>query len=245
MKIKAHANPLDTSELRLRFAKRLEAECEDFFQVSQVEMAIANVVDWYNKHPNNDNLKLTINSLNDTYPRFFLQLLVKYGTDGSQVFTLQFEIELEDVAVYQYCPICMAKGVKRERRPDGNDTCENGHTYPSRDRLMCITEPKAHKPKDAVKTEPNLNFEALKSFADTLRDKLNTLNHKVSVLKGEGPSMAMATLPFSTIDEVGSYIVSLDKQITEKQAELDAFESDELKPELKSSVLSIMEKWHD
>lgn len=34
---------------------------------------------------------------------------------------------------YGYCPICGAKGIQRERRPDGNDKCANGHTYPSRE----------------------------------------------------------------------------------------------------------------
>lgn len=33
---------------------------------------------------------------------------------------------------YGYCPTCGAKGISRERRVDGNDICENGHTYPSR-----------------------------------------------------------------------------------------------------------------
>ena len=39
--------------------------------------------------------------------------------------------EQEPVAVYGYCPQCGAKGVMRERRPNGNDKCANGHTYPS------------------------------------------------------------------------------------------------------------------
>ena len=39
--------------------------------------------------------------------------------------------EQEPVAVYGYCPECGAKGVMRERRPNGNDKCANGHTYPS------------------------------------------------------------------------------------------------------------------
>jgi hypothetical protein len=34
-------------------------------------------------------------------------------------------------APYGYCPLCGAVGVSRERRPDGNDKCANGHTYPS------------------------------------------------------------------------------------------------------------------
>ena len=37
----------------------------------------------------------------------------------------------EPLAVYGYCPECGAKGVMRERRPNGNDKCANGHTYPS------------------------------------------------------------------------------------------------------------------
>jgi len=41
------------------------------------------------------------------------------------------EIEQELVAVYGYCPECGAKGVQRERRPNGNDKCANGHTYSS------------------------------------------------------------------------------------------------------------------
>ncbi len=32
---------------------------------------------------------------------------------------------------YGYCPRCAAPGYSRERRPNGNDTCEVGHTYPS------------------------------------------------------------------------------------------------------------------
>ena len=41
------------------------------------------------------------------------------------------EQQAEPVAVYGYCPDCGAKGVTRERRPNGDDKCTNGHTYPS------------------------------------------------------------------------------------------------------------------
>lgn len=34
-------------------------------------------------------------------------------------------------SIYGYCPICGAKGVER----DGNDKCENGHTYPAKDAV--------------------------------------------------------------------------------------------------------------
>lgn len=32
---------------------------------------------------------------------------------------------------YGRCPWCAGHGISRERRPNGNDTCENGHVYPS------------------------------------------------------------------------------------------------------------------
>lgn len=38
-------------------------------------------------------------------------------------------------APYGFCPICGANGVMRERRPDGNDRCSAGHTYPSRNSV--------------------------------------------------------------------------------------------------------------
>lgn len=33
--------------------------------------------------------------------------------------------------VYGYCPQCGGLGMSRERRRNGNDFCENGHSYPS------------------------------------------------------------------------------------------------------------------
>lgn len=32
---------------------------------------------------------------------------------------------------YGYCPHCREPGESRERRPNGNDRCKNGHVYPS------------------------------------------------------------------------------------------------------------------
>ena len=36
---------------------------------------------------------------------------------------------------YGRCPTCNGAGVERERRVNGNDTCLNGHTYPSADAV--------------------------------------------------------------------------------------------------------------
>ena len=44
---------------------------------------------------------------------------------------------------YGFCPICGAPAVSRERCPDGNDVCERGHTYPSRD---AVPEPGGRRP---------------------------------------------------------------------------------------------------
>jgi hypothetical protein len=33
---------------------------------------------------------------------------------------------------YGYCPRCGGIGLSRERRPNGDDRCENGHKYPSK-----------------------------------------------------------------------------------------------------------------
>jgi len=35
------------------------------------------------------------------------------------------------VSLYGFCPKCLAPSANRERRPNGNDTCQNGHVYPS------------------------------------------------------------------------------------------------------------------
>lgn len=39
---------------------------------------------------------------------------------------------VEGDAPYGYCPTCGAAGVWRERRPNGDDKCSNGHSYPSK-----------------------------------------------------------------------------------------------------------------
>lgn len=39
-------------------------------------------------------------------------------------------------SIYGFCPHCKGMGVSRERRPDGNDRCKNGHVYPSKEALQ-------------------------------------------------------------------------------------------------------------
>lgn len=41
--------------------------------------------------------------------------------------------------VYGFCPKCGAPGISRERRLNGNTSCENGHTYPSVDSRLSLS----------------------------------------------------------------------------------------------------------
>jgi hypothetical protein len=45
-----------------------------------------------------------------------------------------------DPDAYGKCPECGAPCKMRERRKDGNDTCENGHKYPSASAIMSDSE---------------------------------------------------------------------------------------------------------
>lgn len=44
-------------------------------------------------------------------------------------------VERPSDAPYGYCPLCGARGMSRERRPNGNDRCDMGHTYPSSEAM--------------------------------------------------------------------------------------------------------------
>jgi len=56
------------------------------------------------------------------------------------------------VAVYGYCPECGGAGVMRERRPNGDDKCTNGHKYPS---SKALAEQPAQQP---VAWSPRLDY---------------------------------------------------------------------------------------
>lgn len=39
-----------------------------------------------------------------------------------------------------YCPHCSTPSISREKRPDGNDTCQKGHCYPSAASLRTLKD---------------------------------------------------------------------------------------------------------
>jgi hypothetical protein len=56
------------------------------------------------------------------------------GQDGFAALAMLrrfFDVLANENIPYGYCPHCGSLGVSRERRPNGNDTCGNGHVYPS------------------------------------------------------------------------------------------------------------------
>ena len=52
-------------------------------------------------------------------------------------------------APYGYCPRCGLPVESRERRPDGNDRCKGGHTYPSRDAKKTTKKRGEHRREEA------------------------------------------------------------------------------------------------
>jgi hypothetical protein len=87
-------------------------------QVDSIQLLINRL-----KHAHHTDLCVRINGQDEWFQADWLKHMVRA--------TPPQRTEQEPVAVYGYCPECEAKGVMRERRPDGNDKCAKGHTYPS------------------------------------------------------------------------------------------------------------------
>lgn len=94
------------------------------------------------------------NGPKDTTPEHILKLAAELDT------VLPHELKeaepLPEVAdaklhVYGYCPVCGAPGELRERRPNGNDVCVNGHTYPSAEATLTPKTP-TPVPENALST---------------------------------------------------------------------------------------------
>tara|TARA_B100000745_G_scaffold82648_1_gene51585 strand:- start:14435 stop:15202 length:768 start_codon:yes stop_codon:yes gene_type:complete len=74
------------------------------------------------------------------------------------------------MSAYGFCPHCGLPGHTRERRINGNDTCEGGHIYPSRSSLDLppdVKIPIGSTP--SIEAESSL-FPGLGSFLDTLSE---------------------------------------------------------------------------
>ena len=75
---------------------------------------------------------------------------------------------------YGCCPVCGLPGVRRDRGPDGNDRCEDGHTYPSRDaKPFAPSLDVAHA--EAPDAEHCPCVPALRAEIERLREECHTL----------------------------------------------------------------------
>lgn len=85
---------------------------------------------------------------------------------------------------YGFCPVCGAQGRDRERRPNGNDTCENGHVYPSR---SARSSPPSDLPcaRCAVLTTENLVLRSRLAELETSRRKEAENRGKAAEAEGE------------------------------------------------------------
>lgn len=98
---------------------------------------------------------------------------------------LPTEPEKEVGGQYGFCPHCGKAGGSRERRLNGNDTCANGHVYPSKDAvthgpkvtqidipevLVVKDEPKQHTAR-AIWPEPCIGDSFLFFQASTMDDR--------------------------------------------------------------------------
>jgi hypothetical protein len=69
------------------------------------------------------------------------------------------------MSLYGYCPQCGARGVRRERRLNGDDICEAGHTYPT---AQSHSQP--YKLIDRL-TRENADLRATLAAAENARDE--------------------------------------------------------------------------
>ena len=68
------------------------------------------------------------------------------------------QAEQEQYPTYGFCPICGSRGILRERRIDGNDTCANGHSYASNLALHIAPEKQAEQEPVAIMSPNKANI---------------------------------------------------------------------------------------
>lgn len=75
-------------------------------------------------------------------------LQTRLGEDAEHIYQEWFKTTSREIAraqaearehLYGTCPHCGARGISRERRPNGNDRCAQGHIYPSSAAVISTT----------------------------------------------------------------------------------------------------------
>ncbi len=68
---------------------------------------------------------------------------------------------MSNPAPYGFCPQCGAAGLFRERRPNGDDTCDNGHKYPSLEARNMSNQPQPADDIDSLNQAFEAEFKVL------------------------------------------------------------------------------------
>lgn len=151
---------------------------------------------------------------------------------------------------YGRCPECGGRGVSRERRPNGNDTCENWHTYPSRNALLdpvkppAMTTPTTAEPQYTVSQGAEvakeftgtsngatirMGFEILKLRATIARlegDKQNLLNDILRCIPADWGRMAHGWEPGHIGNMLAEYVDELRTRADAAERRVEALTSD-------------------
>lgn len=85
-------------------------------------------------------------------------------------------------AVLGYCLVCYSASISREKRPDGNDRCANGHVYKSKHALQSLT------PQQRCMVDPEIKpvWHCCENDAHCERDGKTCPNHHSHIPFGLG-----------------------------------------------------------
>ena len=113
---------------------------------------------------------------------------------------------------YGNCPVCGSPGISRERRPDGNDKCANGHLYKS-SASITSAEP-APLPDDVEATMSRLvnvmanNCYDQSHVRETASNEMNKLRAHIAALTEKNTTLRNAA-------EIGlTYVLAAQRGLT-------------------------------
>ena len=123
-------------------------------------------------------LRLALEALEHTESRFHT---IAWGREQDAITAIKAALEAKDepVAIYGYCPTCNAKGLSRERHPDGSDVCTNGHIYQSKYALTA--------PRQQEKNEFNPDWDT----QAVLTEEIQRMAKRIEELEAKGEPVAV------------------------------------------------------
>lgn len=104
--------------------------------------------------------------------------------------------------VYGYCPYCGEPGKTRERRPNGNDKCVNGHVYPSKNALPIKPHESVLQPVPSIQTLPTFGVLVVQLDPSDLDEAVHSMKSlEATNLNSHGTEQQLAYLRGKMDDE--------------------------------------------